>query len=225
MGVQIESVLVDLNNPFQKTIFLRQPTRPALRLESESVQLSINLCFNKVRHKWQGLHPTLSHSFDPMDCIRFLGNLPSTRLVLPRIRPRARRPGSILQPKHSGLKVANLYLRPSWCAINVGARHYIHGRIKVLASALQALASTKGQSNAPRPARQVAINTGVGPVLASLLHPIHDDPSLPIEVAWVAHGVGIVVLKWFDGIPNGEQLGGLELVLGAEATMLIWACW
>ena len=58
--------------------------------------------------------------------------------------------------------------------------------------------------NAPRPARQVAVNTGIGPILACLLHPIHDDPALPAQVSRVAHGVVLELLKWLDGVPNGE---------------------
>ena len=71
----------------------------------------------------------------------------------------------------------------------------------------------------------MAVNTGVGPVLARLLHPVHDNPALPAQVSWVAHGVVLKLIERLYGVPDGEELGGLELVLATEATVLVWVCW
>ena len=71
----------------------------------------------------------------------------------------------------------------------------------------------------------MAVNTGIGPVLAHLLHPVHDNPTPPTQVGWVSHGIILKLLKWFNGIPYGEEFGCLELVLVAEPTMFIWIGW
>lgn len=84
--------------------------------------------------------------------------------------------------------------------------------------------STEVLSNAPRPARQVTVNTGVDPVLAHLIHPIHHDPPLPVEVCHVAHGICLKLFKGFYGIPDGKELGDLELVGIAESSVLVWVC-
>ena len=70
----------------------------------------------------------------------------------------------------------------------------------------------------------MAVNTGVDPVLTRLVHPVHHDPSLPVEICHVAHGVCFEFFKRLYGIPDGEELGDLELIGAAELSVFVWIC-
>ena len=71
----------------------------------------------------------------------------------------------------------------------------------------------------------MAVNTGIGPVLACLIHPIHHNPSPPAQVGGIPHGVVLKLLKRLDGVPNGKEFGNLELVWVTESPIFVWVCW